>query len=51
MKGNGRMVNNMGVASLLILKAILEQACGLMERGQDGLMSKSLLIFETRLIY
>ena len=46
MRASGSTVNNMVMVSLLTHKAILELVYGLMERGQDGLMSKKLLIFE-----
>jgi hypothetical protein len=46
MRANGKMENNMVMVSLLILRGIPELVHGLMERGQDGLMSKKLLIFE-----
>ena len=46
MRVSGKMGNNMVTASLQILKVIPELVYGLMERGQGGLMSKKLLIFE-----
>ena len=46
MRVSGKMANNMATASLQILKVIPELVYGLMERGQGGLMSKKLLIFE-----
>ena len=46
MRVSGKMGNNMVTAILQILKVIPELVYGLMERGQGGLMSKKLLIFE-----
>ena len=51
MRVSGKMGNNMVTASLQILKVISELVYGLMERGQGGLMSKKLLIFEKVIMF
>ena len=51
MRVSGKMANNMATASLQILKVIPELVYGLMERGQGGLMSKKLLIFEKVILF
>lgn len=45
MRASGSTVNNMVMVSLLTHKVIPKLVYGLMERGQDGLMSKKLLKF------
>jgi hypothetical protein len=51
MKASGSMGSNMAMVSLLIHKVIPELVYGLMEREQDGLMSKKLLIFEKTITF
>jgi len=46
MRAIGSTVNNMVMVTLLIHKVLPKLVSGLMEKGQDGLMSKKLLIFE-----
>lgn len=46
MRANGKMENSMVMVSLLILRGAQGLVHGLMERDQDGMMSKNLLIFE-----
>ncbi len=51
MRASGLMGSNMVMVSLLTHRVIPELVYGLMERGQDGLMSKKLLIFERTITY